>query len=277
MLSNITTDDKLITMWLHGRPHTSVKAYRKAIYEFFDFVPKSLRECKLEDLQDYDNYLIEKNLSPASVRLKINALKSFFTFATQLNYIPFNIAAAIKPPKGKYSLAGRILSKEDCQKIINCSELSLRDSLIVKFFYYTGVRVSELCRLRWSDFSQQLNGAVQVRIIGKGEKERIIIVPAKLWSAMQELRGENVFVFHSVRGKQLDCGFVTKLIKKIAIKAINKNNISAHWLRHAHAQHTLAAGAPIHLVRDSLGHSNISITNIYLESNPEDCSSNYLD
>jgi integrase/recombinase XerD len=67
-----------------------------------------------------------------------------------------------------------------------------------------------------------------------------------------------------------------KIIKQAAAAAGLSEKISLHWLRHSHATHALSKGAPISLVRDSLGHSNISVTNVYLESNPNDGSSNYL-
>jgi integrase/recombinase XerD len=74
----------------------------------------------------------------------------------------------------------------------------------------------------------------------------------------------------------IDRSMVHLIIKEAALKTNLDPGISCHWLRHAHAQHSLTKGAPIHLVRDTLGHSNISVTNVYLESNPEDSSSKYL-
>lgn len=266
-------------MWLHNRPRSTQEAYRRDVDNFFEFVAQPLQQITLEELQAYSNILNEQDLKPATIRRKLNAIKSLFTFATKLNYTRFNVAAALRIPKGNRLLSGRILKQIEVLKLINHPELSARDRALLKLLYATGMRVSEVCNLRWRDFTERESGEVQVSIVGKGDKQRVVLVPLSVWIEVDALRGNSnsdVPVFLSVRCKAIDRTMVHSIIKEAAKSANLDPKISCHWLRHAHAQHSLTKGAPIHLVRDTLGHSNISVTNVYLESNPEDSSSKYL-
>ncbi|WP_445634529.1 Integrase [Nostoc sp. DSM 114161] len=279
-ISRVSTDQKLIEMWLHGRPISTQKEYRRDVQIFFGFVGKNLSDCNLEDLQSYSNHLDEKGIKSSTKRRKLNAVKSLYSFATKLNYVRFNVAAALKIPKASNSLAGRILKKKEVLKLISKrQDESLRDYCFLRLLYATGMRISEICSLKWSDFEERDTGETQVTILGKGDKMRTVLVPAAVWVELEELRGnvaEDNPVFVSVRGKRLERTAGHRIVKAAVAAAGVKPEVSAHWLRHAHAQHAYAGGARIDLLRDSLGHSNISVTNVYLESNPEDSSSNYL-
>ena len=274
-LSRVSTDQKLIEMWLHGRPISTQKEYQRDAQAFLSFVDKSLQECKLEDLQAYSSYLDERTIKSTTKKRKLNVIKSLFSFATKLNYIRFNVAAAVKMPKGEVSLAGRILRQAEVLKLVNCPKIQPRDRAFLKFAYATGVRVSEVCALKWDDFNERDTGEVQVTVLGKGEKLRTVLVPIAVWLELQQLRGhEHVFV--GVQGNPINRIMAHHIIKNAAIESGVNSKVSMHWLRHAHCQHALARRAPIHLVRTSMGHSSIAVTDKYLEANPEDSSSNYL-
>ncbi|HYX17063.1 MAG TPA: tyrosine-type recombinase/integrase [Nostoc sp.] len=274
-LSRVSTDQKLIEMWLHGRPVSTQKEYRRDIQAFLVFVNKELQECRLEDLQAYSTFWDERGIKATTKKRKLNVVKSLFTFATKLNYIRFNVAAALKMPKGDVSLAGRILRQTEVLKLVNCPKLSVRDRCFLRLVYATGVRVSEACRLKWNDFQERDSGVVQVTVLGKGEKLRTVLVPIAVWMELEQLRGHEC-VFVGATGNAIDRVMAHKIIKNAALESGVNSKVSLHWLRHAHCQHALSRGAPIHLVRTTMGHSSIAITDRYLESNPEDSSSNYL-
>jgi integrase/recombinase XerD len=241
-------------MWLHGRPITTVDAYRRSTGHFFAFVGKSLGEVVLEDLQLYATHLSQSGIKESSVRTKLNAIKSLFTFAVKLNYVRFNVAAALRLPKGDSSLALRILRQQEVLKLINCPAISARDRAFLKLVYATGMRVSEACRLVWDDFQERDSGEVQVTVLGKGSKLRTVLVPLQVWMELEALRGhEHVFV--SDRGKVIDRTMAHRIIKSAALKAGVNSKVSCHWLRHCNASHALARGASLTLVRDSLGQS----------------------
>ncbi|MBW4599003.1 MAG: tyrosine-type recombinase/integrase [Calothrix sp. FI2-JRJ7] len=278
-LSRVSTDQKLIEMWLHGRPNLTQQEYMRDIKRFTSFVNKSLNSIVLENLQEYALHLQDAGLKPATLKRKLNAVKSLFTFAAKLNYIRFNVAAALRIPKAEYSVAGKSIRQIDVVKIINKGADNPRDKALITLLYATGMRVSELCHLAWSDFNEREDGEVQVNILGKGNKHRTVLVPLSTWVEVDNLRGESGAdepVFKSKNGRALDRTMVHLIIKKASAKVGASDKISAHSFRHSHASHSLLKGAPISLVRDTLGHSNISISNAYLASNPNDSSSKYL-
>lgn len=269
------TDDKLIAMWLHNRPSRTTEIYQKAVDKFSEFVQKPLQVVILEDLQAYASHLSNKGLKESTIKLELNAVKSLFTFATKLNYVRFNVAAALRIPKAESSLSNRILKQSQVLKLISGAAAG-RDRALLKLVYATGMRVSEVCRLRWCDFAEREDGEVQVTILGKGNKIRVVIVPASVWVDLEMLKGESDAVFVSVRGEALDRTMVHKIIKAAAQNSGINPKVSAHWVRHCHASHALQKGASIALVRDSLGHSSVAITDKYLHSVPSDSSGNYL-
>ena len=101
-------------------------------------------------------------------------------------------------------------------------------------------------------------------------------MPISVWMELVQLQRDKEYVFVSCRGKPIDRTMAHRIIKDAVQKAGVNPKISAHWLRHSHASIALAKGASIALVRDTLGHSNIQVTNVYVHSNPVDSSSNYL-
>lgn len=274
-LSRVSTDQKLIEMWLHGRPISTIKEYQRDIYAFLAFVGKGLQECKLEDLQEYSSHLDERGIKPITKKRKLNVVKSLFTFATKLNYVRFNVAAALKMPKGDTSLAGRILKQTEVLRLINCPKLSVRDRAFLKFVYATGVRVSEACRLTWEDFRERDSGEVQVTVLGKGEKLRTLLVPISVWMEIEQLQGHQ-HVFVGATGNAINRVMAHKIIKNAALLAGVNPKVSIHWLRHCNASHALARGASLALIKESLGHVSIVTSDRYIHANPTDSTSNYL-
>lgn len=277
-LTYASTDDKLIQMWLHGRPSTTITTYTKAVSDFLSFIDKPLGSVSLEDLQSYAAHLYKRHLKEGSIRTKLNAIKSLFTFAAKLNYIRFNTAAALRMPKSSNSLAARILNQTEVLKLINGAKPG-RDRALFKLMYATGMRVSEACGLKWCDFNEQDSGEIQVTVLGKGSKLRTVLVPAAVWIEVEELRGKSGDeepVFKNSKGSFLDRTVAHRIIKDASVVSGVNPKVSCHFLRHSHATHAIAKGAPLALVRDSLGHSNIQVTDRYLHANPTDSSSNYL-
>ncbi|MBD2156213.1 tyrosine-type recombinase/integrase [Leptolyngbya sp. FACHB-16] len=278
-LTRASSDDKLIEMWLHDRPAGTQTNYRATVRSFQRFLNfKPLQSITLEDLQAYQDSLSEQQLKDSTKRCKLNAIKSLFTFATKLQYTRFNVAAAVRVKKGRTTLAGRILNKSQVAKMLR-EESNPRNAALLKLMYATGARVSEVCGLTWEDFQERDDCSVQVRILGKGNKQRVVLVPEPVWDEVRRLKGDRSVgspVFVGKQGKSLDRTTAHKILKAAAERVGLNSKVSCHWLRHAHAQHSLAGGAPLPLVRDSLGHSSIAVTNVYLESSPEDSSSKYL-
>ena len=270
-------DQEVISMWLHGRPEHTQRAYNQDVQKLLSFTGKSLQDTTLQDLQRFSDSL--DKLSDATRSRTLNAVKSLLSFAQELGYVPFNVGAALKPPKVRTQLAQRILTEEQTINLISATRDNKRNHALLRLMYHCGLRVSEVCGLKWSDVVERSEGG-QISVWGKGSKERNVLVVGAMWEELRGLRGDsrlNDFVFRSRKG---DTRLTERQVERVVIEAARKaeipGNVSPHWLRHAHASHSLDRGANINLVRDTLGHASLATTGKYTHARPNASSSQYL-
>lgn len=274
-----TGDSPLIQLWLSLKtsPHTR-RAYTADVARFQAFVCKPLARLTLADLQSWVEHLGQGSLQPASQNRSLTAIKSLLSFAQETGYLAANVGAAIKLRPARDNLAQRILEESSIAKLIDAAPEG-RNRLILKLLYVSGVRVSELCGLKWRDAVERQEGG-QITVFGKGGKTRTILLKSKVWRQLQSLKGDAITldpIFASRKGGgPLDPSQVRRIVYQAARKAGLEQKISPHWMRHAHASHALDRSAPIHLVQATLGHASVSTTGRYLHARPTDSSSFYL-
>lgn len=270
-------DRQLIEMWLHGRSVHTQKAYRRDVEKLLSFTGKGIQDTTLFDLQAFANSLQGKDTTRARA---LNSVKSFFSFAHTTGYIPLNVGAALKLPKLKNTLAQRIMSEEDTVMLIGSQKDNPRNHALLRLLYHCGLRVSEVVSLTWDDITPRSEGEAQITVFGKGGKTRQVLISASMYTELLSLKGEaegNGPLFCSRKGgKALDTRQVERIVAEAAKKAGVKGNVSPHWLRHAHASHSLDRGAPINLVRETLGHENLATTGKYVHAKPNQSSSKFL-
>jgi len=182
-------------------------------------------------------------------------------------------------PPLRDKLADRILEESDVQRMI-ILETMHRNKMMLLVLYTGGFRVSELCSIKWGDLQGRDNGTGQITVFGKGGKTRTVLIPKTVWNRLMLLKGEandQSPVFMSRKRGHLNESQIWRIVSRAAKRAGIEKAVSCHWLRHAHASHSLDRGAPIHLVQTTLGHSSISTTGRYLHARPSDSSGNYLD
>lgn len=269
-------NERIITLWLYGRSEHTQRAYMADLALFFQVVgQKPLEEITLDDVHGFA--LSQQEYSSETQRRRIYTVKSLISYAHNLGTIPYNVGRALRVPSSKDTLAERILSESAVISMI-ALETSERDKLIIRLFYASGVRVSELCALKWRDV--QSNGdSGQVTVLGKGGKTRAIKLDKGTWSMLLSYRNarsdnDSVFVSRKKHG-HLSTDRVREIVKEAA-KRIDLGKVSPHWLRHSHASHALDRGAKLPLVRDTLGHSSIQTTGRYLHAKPDESSGLYL-
>jgi integrase/recombinase XerD len=271
------TDEQVIQLWLHGRGANSRRAYSADIERFQEFVHyKRIGLVTLPDIQAFSDSLEQAGLEGSSRHRILASLKSLFSFAMKIGYIRFDVTRPVRLPRFKDTLAERILTENEIQKIIT-GESNPRNKLMLRFFFATGVRVSELCSLNLKDLQARTEGG-QVTVFGKGEHTRVVLIPEPLWSDLMNFRGnalDNDPVFRSRKGGHLNAGHVLRLVKKAGLSAINKNTC-CHAFRHSHATIAMEHGASITLVQATLGHSSLAVTGRYLHVRPTESSSKYL-
>jgi integrase/recombinase XerD len=277
-LTRADCDREIILSWLSdkGSSHTR-KLYTTTSRQFLEFVSLPLEQIRIEDIQQWKLSLELRNYSAHTIRVKILCIKSLFSYCFDVGYLSINAAAKVKPPKPKDTLSQKILDRPSIEKLIGATT-SERDRALLSLAYACGLRASELCGLRWNDLQPRDHGG-QALIYGKGQKSRIVLIPAGLWAFLMALpRSDRTdAVFYSYRHKPLERSMLHKIVKASASKAGVCPDASAHWLRHAHATHSLEAGCDLSLLQQSLGHSSIVTTQKYLAARPNRHSSEFLD
>ena len=276
----VESDAVLLRLWLEGRPAATRQAYGRDAGVFLGHVGKGVGAVTLADLQDFARTL--DRLAPASQARRLAALKSLFKFAHRLGYVAFDVGQPLRLPKLRDALAARIVTEAEALRLIGL-EPNPRNHALLRLLYATGLRVSELCGLRWADLSAARGGAAkaggQATVFGKGGKTRAVLVAPKLWRQLAALRrdaGPEAAVFRSKAGGALDRSQVHRIVKAAAKRAGLPPGLSAHWLRHAHASHALDHGAPLHVLQASLGHGSLTTTTRYVHARPGDGSARYL-
>ena len=271
------SDEQLIRLWLHGRSKHTIKGYMNDIKLFRQKNNKSLKTVTLQDLQDFADYLAEKDYAPATTKRILCAVKSLFSFGHRIGYLSFDTGKPLRIPTPKETISERILSEGEVYLMIDAA-INPRDKLLIKVLYYTGLRVSEISALKWSNL-QAREKTGQITVLTKGSKTNVILLPAHIWEYLLEYRNDSpdeAPVFRSRKGGHLCVGQIQRIIKKIADKAGVSVFVSPHWFRHSHASHALDNGCPIHLVQKQLNHSSIATTGKYLHARPQESSSKYL-
>ena len=284
------SDPQFIALWL-GRqrsPHTQ-RSYRRDLNEFLTFCGgRALGEVRMSDVQAYaeslgvqtvDGYESRDGRGASTHGRILATLKSLLSFAHKTGYVPFNVGQAIQIPRSPGTLNERILSESEVLRMIH-GEPGKRNRALLLFLYVSGARVSEVVRLEWRHIKPREDGCAHVTLYGKGQKTRVVIIPASAWRELETLRdGADATspVFRSRKGgKRLTSTAIWRAVKNAAARAGIEGKVSPHWLRHANASHALQRGCNIETVRQTLGHSSLATTSTYVHAKPEDSSGLHL-
>ncbi len=273
-----STDGEMIELWLRLREdkRNTFRAYAADVQAFIRFVAKPLRSVTVRDMQDFKASLA--SYAPATAVRRLAAVKSLVGFAHRVGYVAWDVGAPIQLAAPRNRLAERILDEASIYKLF-AAPMRPRETVLLRFLYYSGARASEACDLRWRDLTPRDQAAGQVALHGKGDKSRFVLLPAKIYRevcAMRGKAGDDAPIFTGIRGGGLDTVRIWKIVKTAARRARLSSKISPHTFRHCHASHALDRNCPIHLVQATLGHASVATTGLYLHARPGDSSARYL-
>lgn len=273
-------DDFFIRSWLLEKAPASQKAYSRIAQEFLAFLrPRELKTSELADLQGFLEMRTHYSKSTQAQRRAV--LKSLYSFGVRTGYLTANLGAFLKSLRMESKLSSRYLTEEEVRAMI-AQTPRVRDQVILKLLYFSGIRVSECAGLTWEAIQSHERGGAQISVEGKGDKLRTIFIPLELYEEIRSLRPSRFRPYDRVfqsgyEGSQgLKTRQIVNIVKKAGIRAGIARAISPHWLRHAHASHALDRGAPIHLVQATLGHTSIATTGKYLHARPKQSSGGFL-
>lgn len=276
---NDASVETLISLWLAGRSPLTQAAYRESVARFRAHVARPLAQVTMEDVQAWADHLETaparggRPLAPASRGRAYAAVRSLYAFGVRYGRLPHDPTGALRTPKGRDTLAQRILSEDEVRRLIAAAP-DARGRALLRLLYGGALRISEACGLRWRDVQPRGQGA-QLAVWGKGSKSRYVIVSGAVLDALRAVQPAEPDPEAPVLGGMTrQDGWA--VVKAAARAAGISGDASPHWLRHSHASHALDRGAPISLVRDSLGHTNLATTSRYLHARPADGSGRYL-
>lgn len=276
--------ESFINFLLHQKRYSknTVVAYQKDIEQLFDFSSKTYQVSSsneitsniirswLADLKDTGN-------SNRTIIRKISSIKTFFKYLKKNDFVAHNPLTKIVTPKTDKPLPS-FLKTEETTNLFNTelfpdNYIGKRDCLILEIFYATGMRLSELTSLTIESINLNSN---HIKVIGKRNKERLIPITLSLKQKIteylnyrKELPETTNYLFLTDKGKKI----YTKLVYRIVISYLstvtNNNKKSPHILRHTFATHMLNNGADLNTIKEILGHSNLSATQVYTHNTIE--------
>ncbi|KJY58276.1 Tyrosine recombinase XerD [Lactobacillus kimbladii] len=261
-----------------GLSNNTITAYRQDLTSFISFLQQENFTSWPTQALDIDAFLAEQrdqNKATSSISRLITSLRKFYQWLVRQNIQKLNPMLEIDSPKKRHTLpvaltineVNKLLQQPDTKK-----KLGLRDRALLETLYATGIRVSELINLKFTDLHEELK---LVKIFGKGSKERLIPISAVALSWIDSYKEKvrdplilkigrnNDFIFLNSRGGSLTRQAVWQIIKHYCKLAGIQKNVTPHTLRHTFATHLLENGADLRVVQEILGHSDISTTQIY--------------
>jgi len=230
--------------------------------------------------------LMEEKITPRSINRKISALKSFYKYHIKMENLETNPMLQVHSPKTKQRLP-QFVEEKDMERLFT-SELfensfeGWRDRTILELFYATGMRLSELRNLTFSDFD--LYNA-HVKVLGKRNKERIIPLGhtflqifnkyIDIYKENFDTSSQNNYVFVNVKNKPLAPKNIYNIVRKYLDMITTIEKRSPHIIRHTFATHLLNRGADLNTIKELLGHSSLSATQVYTHNSIEKLKSIY--
>lgn len=272
-----------------GYSQKTMITYSTALVQFAEYFnmefnanPK-VAEIETEDIKPFLGFLHDRGLNKNSIRLKISAVKSFFKFLKKKGLVAINPTLVISTPKREKKLPS-YLSKNEMEDMLNSIDTNTfdgkRDKALVELIYSSGLRISEVLQLRLTTINF-CDG--HVKVLGKGNKERIVPIGAKALEAIKDYvnyRYKNIFtpnnsLFITKLGKELDAVAAYRIVNKMMQGKSGVKQKSPHTLRHTFATHLLDNGADISSVSEMLGHSSLSTTQVYTHVSIERLKNSY--
>jgi len=268
--------------------HT-VKNYELDLYEFIEYLKtekiNKLDKVDYQVIRKYLSYLHDKDIKNKSISRKVSSLRSFFKYLKNNDFIKDNPTILISNPKLEKRLP-KFLYYNDLDKILNNFNLEsiyeIRDYFILELLYSTGIRVSELINIKLKDINKYNR---EIRILGKGNKERIVLYGKVCAEKMDFYLNESRVHLNKVgseylllnkNGNKLTTRYIEDMVNRVCLRSGIKEKVTPHTLRHTFATHMLNEGADLKTVQELLGHSNLSATGIYTHVSNERLRQVYL-
>lgn len=267
----------------------TITSYEENIMGFFEYLENrkaNYKKLTKEIIRDFLKKLDNEKYSNASISQVLSSLRTYYKYLVKENIVSSNPFKNIRNPKLSKRLPNYLnnFQIEDLIDIYDYSNpTNIRNHLVIELLYSTGIRVSELVNLKLSDINFSDNS---IRILGKGNKERIVLygdyAKDSLNIYLKEARNtfikrvQNNYLLLNCFGNKLTTRSIQNIVKDCTDKLALKNNVTPHTIRHTFATDLLNNGADIRSVQELLGHSSLSTTQVYTHLTNDRLKSVYL-
>ncbi len=256
-------------------PNT-IRAYIADVYTFLIYSEESdVISINSKNFSEYLHFIQKINYTKTTIARKIASIKAFYKFLYQEEIIEINPLDGIKSPKKAKSLPN-YMNESEVEQILRNVKIEtpsgFRNRVILELLWTTGMRISELSNLNFENLNLEQN---EIKVLGKGSKERIVLVPDKTKEALLNYIN-NVFslvsnieqtqktpLFINYNGFRLQNQSIRKALNEVVRKIELPKKVTPHVFRHSFATKLLEKGADLRIVQELLGHSSISNTQIY--------------
>lgn len=277
------TIDKFLNYLLKQRGYSehTVAAYRRDLDQFQSYLKDEIQESDLQTVmtkfvfRGFIYSFTESGYKARSVARKVATLKSFSRYCVKNNLIKTNPAKTLSTPKLDKPLPS-FLTQNQTENLNTKAILTgtaLRDRALVELFYGTGMRLAELHSLNTNTIDQR---NLTVRVIGKGNKERVIPVTETAVNLINKYLSERGInksdeapLFVNKKNERLSRRQIERVVQRELSTVSDQKKRSPHVLRHTYATHLLDGGADIRAVKELLGHSSLATTQIYTHVSKE--------
>jgi integrase/recombinase XerC len=264
-----------------GFSEHTLSGYGRDLEQFAEFMEQqggnpSFKEImNRRTLRAFSFHLSDRQMKPRSLARKIAALKSFCRFCVKRGLLEINPARNLSNPKLDKPLPS-FLTRRQAEMLVSPSQpegQQLRNRAIVELFYGTGIRLAELHGLHVGDCDRRRG---QVRVIGKGRKERIVPLTPEAQALLERYlagrggaKGPDSPLFVNGKGERLSRRQIQRAVTSELATVSQQKKKSPHVLRHSFATHLMDGGADIRAVKELLGHASLSTTQIYTHVSKE--------
>jgi len=271
-------------------PHTC-ENYKRDLLGLLDFLRRKgslfLNPKRIDHgiARLYLRHLEKRRLARRSIARKIASSRSFFKYLLREGIVKTNPFELLLTPKLEKRLPNFLYPDEIktlIESVATKNAAGIRDKAVLEVLYASGMRVSEVIKLTLADLD---SAAGEVKVVGKGSKERIVLLGSHAISALRRYLSEvrpkllkkrkNQTLFLSKFGLKLTTRSIERMIRKYAKKCSITKKITPHVIRHTFATHLLSGGADLRMVQELMGHSSLSTTQIYTHITKERLKSVY--
>ena len=274
---DLENDIFFISMYISKKKSPGTKRmYTTELKMLGAWAEKPLAHINSWDMHKYNEYLQTQYNNEKTIQRKYSTIRGFYKWLVDMDVIAADPTEdAIEPLTPNYNPLERVLTQEEVIAILNAAKKNARNYALIAVLATTGLRVAEVCSMRWCDFRKRQQGGYSVKVVRKGNKEQMVHIRQDVMDALLRFRkssldqsdkNEVFSVLYAKKMKPITETQVRKIVASVVKDAGIQLEVTPHWFRHTFATLSLSSGASPRDVQSAMNHANLKTTEIYLHA-----------